>query len=691
MRKAEFARLHEAPRASGKAPANNALSRLSRRFRVRSAWRPALLAGFVVQLMLILFVTAIGLEQLRLTTDGLRSVVNVHMRKQYLAKTMLTSARERSVNLFRMVESTDPFEQDEMRMRFDGNASDFLGARSELMAMPLSSRERDLLELQRRHTRVSVPLQMRVLELLDAGQANKAEALLLREVLPVQDKVLEALAQLERETQSVASAATREADKEYRVARFWMSALSATALLAGLIVTIASMRYASRSSREREHLATHDALTGLPNRMLFMDRLEQALVRAQRHGSVVGVMFIDLDRFKRVNDTLGHDAGDRLLCEVASRLKRAVRAEDVVARLGGDEFVVVVTDLEEAGHILHLVERVRDIVSDPHPISGHELFVNCSIGISFYPADGTDANTLIRKADTAMYHAKDSGGRFQLYDETMNAMAEERLRLETELYHAIENEELVLHYQPQLDLESGRICAVEALMRWNHPDRGMLGPALFLELLEETGEIVNVGRRLLMEACMQAAKWHAAGFGDLQIAVNISGKEFWHEALISGVRDAVEKSGIPPPLLQLELTEGILMQDVDNAQGRIRALKEIGVAVAVDDFGTGYSSLAHLKRFPLDCLKIDRYFIKDIQDAAVNEAFVGSILTLCQGLHLDAVAEGVEDVRQLERLRKLGCKRVQGYLVSRPVPAQQIAGLLARDWLGEFQEQRAIA
>ena len=648
------------------------------------AWQSALLAGFIVQLLLILFVTGIGLEQLRVTTDALKSVVNVHMRKQYLAKTLLTSSRERAVNLFRMVESKDPFELDEMRMRFNGNASDFLGARGELMGMPLSDRERELLELQRRHSRVSVPLQFKVLELLDAGQPRKAEALLLREVLPVQDKALEALTLLERETQRAAAAATREADEEYRVARFWMGMLSIAALLAGLIVTAATLRYVNRASREREHLATHDALTGLPNRMLFMDRLEQALVRAQRHGSMVGVMFIDLDRFKRVNDTLGHDVGDRLLCEVAERLRHAMRAEDVVARLGGDEFVVVVTDLENVGQIVHLVERVQDIVADPHPISGHELFVSCSIGISFYPGDGTDASTLIRKADTAMYHAKGSGGRFQLYDEAMNAMAEERLRLETELYHAIEREELVLHYQPQLDLESGRICAVEALMRWNHPDRGVLGPALFLDLLEETGEIVEIGRKLLVEACRQAAKWHAAGFGDLQIAVNVSGKEFWHQTMIPGVRDALEKSGIPPTLLQIELTEGILMQDVDNALSRIKALKEIGVTVAIDDFGTGHSSLAHLKRFPVDCLKIDRFFIKDIQDTAVNEAFVGSILTLCQGLHLDAVAEGVEDVRQIERLRRLGCKRVQGYLVSRAVPADRIADLLGRDWQDAF-------
>ncbi len=654
------------------------------RFKRAEIWKLALLAGFVIQLFLILFVTAIGLQQLRMTTENLKTVVDVHMRKQNLTKTMVLTARERTLIMFMLTKIDDPFERDQLLLRFREKGSEFVAARLQLLELPLSARERHLIDLHKERIAFAQPIQEEVIELISADFTQDGVDLALRQAIPAQNSVMVLLSRLDEEVHRVAIAASERAYEAHRVARFWMYFLSGIALLVGLVVAAAVLFYSARFSRERERLVTKDTLTGLPNRMLLRDRLEQALARARRRGTLVGVMFIDLDRFKRVNDTLGHDVGDRLLCEVAERLRHAVRAEDVVARLGGDEFVVVVTDLENVGQIVHLVERVQDIVADPHPISGHELFVSCSIGISFYPGDGTDASTLIRKADTAMYHAKGSGGRFQLYDEAMNAMAEERLRLETELYHAIEREELVLHYQPQLDLESGRICAVEALMRWNHPDRGVLGPALFLDLLEETGEIVELGRKLLVEACRQAAKWHAAGFGDLQIAVNVSGKEFWHQTMIPGVRDAVEKSGIPPTLLQIELTEGILMQDVDNALSRIKALKEIGVTVAIDDFGTGYSSLAHLKRFPVDCLKIDRFFIKDIQDTTVNEAFVGAILILCQGLHLDAVAEGVEDVRQIERLRKLGCKRVQGYLVSRAVPADRIADLLGRDWQDAF-------
>jgi EAL domain-containing protein (putative c-di-GMP-specific phosphodiesterase class I) len=265
----------------------------------------------------------------------------------------------------------------------------------------------------------------------------------------------------------------------------------------------------------------------------------------------------------------------------------------------------------------------------------------------------------------------------------MNAMAEERLQLETDLHYALERNEFVFHYQPQINLDTGRIQAAEALIRWNHPEKGLLAPAAFLEMLEETGEIVPVGRILLLAACHQAASWHAAGF-KLEVAVNVSSKEFWHVSLISSVRTALELSGLPPRSLQLELTEGIFMEDIDSAVDRIRELKALGVSIAVDDFGTGYSSLAHIKRFPLDVLKIDRYFVKDLPNAALNRALVSSILALCDGLHLDAIAEGVEDQQQLECLHRLGCRMVQGFLFSPPVPAEQLTALLDKSWHREY-------
>jgi len=334
-----------------------------------------------------------------------------------------------------------------------------------------------------------------------------------------------------------------------------------------------------------------------------------------------------------------------------------------------------------------VVEKTLGVVSEPYRIAERELFSSCSIGVSVYPNDGSDGTSLLKHADTAAFTAKNGGrNRFQLYDAAMNTMAEERLQLETELHYALERDEFLFHYQPKLNLETGRIQGVEALIRWNHPGKGLLSPAVFLELLEESGGIVKVGRTLLRSACFQTASWHAAGFVDLDVAVNISGKEFWHGNLVTDVREALEQSGLPPHSLHLELTEGIFMQDVEAAVSLILALKALGVAVAIDDFGTGYSSLAHLKRFPLDILKIDRYFVKDIPHAPINEALIGSILALCRGLKLGTVAEGVENREQLDVLRKLGCQIVQGYFISRPVPADEIAALLDRDWLREFDQ-----
>ncbi len=658
----------------------NPTARLMRQLQLSPAWKIALLLGFIAQLLLILFVTAIGLNQLAATSKNLGTVVDVHMRKQNLTKVMVVSARERTVNLFRMVESVDPFDRDDLFLQFNHNAEEFIIARADLIKMPLNSRERELLDMQRRFTGVSVPIQNRVVDLLNEN-VHEAETLLVKEAIPAQNKVLEVLSQLDKETQNTAFLASRKAAEAHDVARFWMYALSSVALLIGLIVAAVVVYFANRSSREREHLATHDSLTELPNRMLFQDRLEQALARALRHGELVGVLFIDLDRFKLVNDTLGHAGGDKLICEVAIRLLSAVRAEDVVARLGGDEFVVVITEARKVSQILQAVEKIIALVGQPYEIEGRELFSTCSIGVSVYPNDGVSSDVLIKNADTAMYHAKAGGrNRFQLYDQAMNAMAEERLQLETDLHYALERNEFVFHYQPQLNLKTGKVQALEALLRWEHPQKGLLAPAAFLELLEETGGIIEVGRKLLIDACTQLRVWHDAGFPDLSVAVNISGKEFWHEGLFANVQNALRVSGLPPSCLQMELTEGIFMQDTERATNRIMALKNLGVGVAIDDFGTGYSSLAHLKRFPLDCLKIDRYFVKDLEDAHINEAFISSILALCEGLNLCSVAEGVENSHQLERLRTLGCRVVQGYLVSRPIPAAQVEGLLARDW-----------
>jgi diguanylate cyclase (GGDEF)-like protein len=656
-----------------------------RRIAHPSAWKLALLAGFSTQLLLLVFVTAIGLQQLRMATDNLDQVVDVHMRKQNLIKSMVVAARERSMFILMLSRIEDPVERDKLLVQFSQNGMAFGVARHELLSMPLNDRERELIAQQGQMTSVAQPIQLQVIDLIGADFTEEAEELIIEQAIPAQNKVIGALSLLDAEAQQVALEASRKARVDHDVARRWMYTLSGTALLVGLLVAIFVLYYTTRVGRERERLATEDTLTGLPNRMLFMDRLDQSLIRAKRHNTLVGVMFLDLDRFKRVNDTLGHASGDQLICEVAQRLRATARAEDIVARLGGDEFVVVISDAVEIKHILQVVEKMLAAVALPYRIAERELFCSCSIGISVYPNDGDDSDSLLKNADTAMYHAKSCGrNRFQLYDSEMNAMAEERLQLETDLHYALERNEFVFHYQPQVNLETGRTLGVEALIRWNHPVKGMLAPAVFLDMLEETGDITRVGRTLLKTACQQTASWHAAGFTDLDLAVNLSSKEFWHEGLLPGIQSTLAETGLPPRALQLELTEGIFMEDIDAAVNRIHELKALGITIAVDDFGTGYSSLAHLKRFPIDVLKIDRYFVKDVQDAPVNEALIGSILALSKGLNLGTVAEGVENREQLESLRKLGCQVVQGYLISRPVPAEQVITLLDCDWLQEF-------
>lgn len=470
------------------------------------AWKLALLAGFVVQILLILFVTTIGLQQLRVTTDNLDNVVDVHMRKQSLTKAMVIAARDRTMILLMLTRADDPFERDALLMQFHQKGSAFVAARLALLGMPLGAREQELIARQRQLIAYAQPIQEKAVELLGSNFTQDAADLVLKQVIPAQNNVMAVLSQLDEETQRVALAASRQAHEAHRVARWWMYLLSGAALLLGLCVAAVVLYYATRIGRERERLATQDGLTGLPNRMLFMDRLEQALVRAQRRRTLVGVMFIDLDRFKRVNDTLGHACGDQLIAEVGRRLRDAARAEDTVARLGGDEFVVIVSDAASVGHILQAAEKIRAVLARPYRVGERELFCSSSIGISVYPNDGADPGNLLKNADTAMYHAKGAGrDRFQLYDAAMNAMAEERLQLETELHYALERNEFEFHYQPLLDLETGRIRGLEALIRWNHPHEGVLTPAAFLEMLEETGEIVGVGRKLLAAACRRAA------------------------------------------------------------------------------------------------------------------------------------------------------------------------------------------
>jgi diguanylate cyclase (GGDEF)-like protein/PAS domain S-box-containing protein len=425
------------------------------------------------------------------------------------------------------------------------------------------------------------------------------------------------------------------------------------------------------------HVAQHDVLTGLPNRSLLQDRLGQAVAYANRSGHPVWVMLIDLDRFKFVNDSMGHKAGDVLLMTVAARLRSALRDSDTVARLSGDEFVVILSEHHDEPLSPEIVQRLMDSVAQPVMLGTKEFFVTCSIGVSAYPSDGTPADSLIEHADIAMYRAKKLGrNNFQFYTPAMNEESLERVRIESALRNALERNEFVLHYQPQVDLKTGQIVGMEALIRWKHPELGMVPPSRFVGVAEDTGLIVPIGAWVMRTACAQNKAWQDAGLGRLRVAVNLSARQFGAADLLQDIESILHDTALDPACLELELTESLFMSDVTPAVELLHRMKSLGVNLSIDDFGTGYSSFSYLSRFPIDVLKIDRSFVNDIGHDANDAAIVASIIALAHNLRLSVIAEGVETAEQLDYLRHQGCDEMQGYYFSRPLPAHEFEQLL---------------
>lgn len=423
-----------------------------------------------------------------------------------------------------------------------------------------------------------------------------------------------------------------------------------------------------------QYLATHDGLTGLPNRALFNEILQLAINTSCRYKRKFAVLFIDLDRFKLINDTLGHDAGDLLLKTMSARLTECLRTSDVVARLGGDEFVVLLQEVDEERDVAAVADKILSIVMKPVVLHGQECRVTTSIGICMFPAHAQDEQSLMKNADVAMYRAKDEGkNNYRFYSEDIRSQSLERLALESSLRHAVERQEFFLLYQAKLDLKTGMITGVEALLRWNHPELGVVPPMQFIPLAEETGLIIPIGRWVMAEACRQNVAWQKQGFPSLCMAINLSGCQFADDSLPESIADALEQSGMDPTLLELELTESMVIQHPDRASRLLAAIKSMGVRLAIDDFGTGYSSLAQLKRFPIDTLKVDRSFIRDIPGDAEDKAITKAIIAMGKTLSLTVVAEGVETEEQVEFLRSHACDEIQGFHFSKPVAPESFA------------------
>ncbi|MBV8661462.1 MAG: EAL domain-containing protein, partial [Hyphomicrobiales bacterium] len=448
--------------------------------------------------------------------------------------------------------------------------------------------------------------------------------------------------------------------------------------LVGTAVRLAGLAIERKRAEDRiQHMARHDALTGLPNRAVLSDRLSQALLYSNRYDRWAAVVFVDLDNFKLINDSLGHKAGDELLKTVASRMTSQLRSTDTVVRLGGDEFVIVLFDQPKSPDaIAQTVQKVRAAITAPLVIGGRSLKITCSLGIATYPDDGADADALLAKADAAMYRAKELGrDSFQFYTSELNADAQEAFSLREDLRNAIALSQFVVFYQPQVDLRSGRVFAVEALVRWKHPVRGMLPPAKFIPLAEETGMIVEIGDWVLLEACRQNKAWQALGVPPMTVSVNVSARQWSQTNLAERVAQCLEETGLEAKYLELELTETLIMRDVDRATATMKALQRLGVQLAIDDFGTGYSSLAALKSFPVRRLKIDKSFIRDLADDS-DKALAAAVISLGRRLNLRVIAEGVETESQLSFLRECDCDEMQGFHFSKPVPAAEIDTML---------------
>jgi diguanylate cyclase (GGDEF)-like protein/PAS domain S-box-containing protein len=445
----------------------------------------------------------------------------------------------------------------------------------------------------------------------------------------------------------------------------------------GSVIVFRDVSEARAMARQIAHSAEHDLLTGLPNRLLLIDRMSQGIITAQRHRTQIAALFLDLDGFKHINDSLGHSVGDRLLQSIATRLVSCVGNSGTVGRQGGDEFIVLLSELQRPEDAGTMAIRILAAVAEAHCIDQHELHITTSIGVSVYPDDGSDADTLVKNAEAAMYQAKENGRQsFQFFKPAMNARAVERQSIEEDLRRALQRDEFALYYQPKINLATGKITGAEALVRWKHPTRGLIAPMQFIPIAEDCGLIVPLGKWVLQEACRQARAWVDAGLAPMRMAVNVSAVEFQDRSFLEGLFAILEETRLDPGSLELELTESVIMKRVESTTGILRTLRASGVRVAIDDFGTGYSSLSYLRKFPIDTLKIDQSFVRQIGTGGDDAVIVSAVISMARSLRMQVVAEGVEHQEELDFLRAQRCDDAQGYLFSKPVPASVFVNLL---------------
>ena len=638
-----------------------------------------IVAGFLIVLVLMLTLTIVGLRYVADANQRLRDIAQNNNVKTELATVMHSTLRERALAMHALSIITDPFEKDAEIQRFNSDGANYIQARRRLESMPLTREESDILARIRELTQEAQPVVQEVVEMstFDEDQTEIFEKI--RNVaMPRQRAIAEqvsALVDLQREQTSIA---VRNAETSYAQVRNLMFLLGTAALLLGLAIAWFVSRRVTHQARQLADQAMYDPLTGLANRSLLQDRLEHEIALAAREGTPFGVVLMDLDRFKAVNDTLGHEVGDELLREVGRRLKEAVRGEDTVARLGGDEYVILLHELDELD-VPRVANKILAALDQPFHWQNQSIDLGASLGVSLYPSLCTDPSMLIRCADIAMYVAKRSGRGYELYAPDQERTSRSDLSLKSELREAIQSDQLSLYYQPKIDHGSRRVVGLEALVRWNHPQRGFLAPDKFVPLAEEAGLIGPLTQWVLKTALRQIAQLRAQGHL-LTVAVNLSARNLHDMTLPAAIGRLLAESAVAAELLTLEITESAVMSNPSDGLAILTELDRMGVMLAIDDFGTGYSSLAYLKQLPVDELKIDKSFVMDMEDNDNDAVIVRSTIDLAHNLGLHVAAEGVETEGTWDTLTALGCDRSQGYFMGRPMPVEKL-----QEWLREAE------
>ncbi|MCL5060853.1 MAG: EAL domain-containing protein [Candidatus Thermoplasmatota archaeon] len=631
--------------------------------------------GFVVVLALMVTLSAISLRYVAEANQRLKDIAQNNNVKTELATVMYSALRERALSMHALPILADPFDKDEEVQRFNAQGTLYIRARNRLERMPLNPEESRILARILELTREAQPEVQAVVEMSVFSDDQTEIFDRIRSVaMPRQRAIAEQVSALLDLQRQQTAAAVRNAEASYARVRNLMLGLGALALLTGIAIAGFVSRRVTHQARQLSAQAMYDPLTGLPNRSLLHDRIEHEIERSRRTGTSFGVALMDLDRFKEVNDTLGHSVGDELLREVGQRLKQAIRAEDTVARLGGDEYVVLIHDLDPQG-VPVIADKVLAALDKPFHWQNQSIDLSASLGISLYPSQCTDVSGLLRCADIAMYRAKRTGKGYALYAPDQVNTTRSDLSLKSELREAIQSDQLCLYYQPQVNHRSQRVAGLEALVRWDHPQRGFLGPDHFVPLAEEAGLIGPLTHWVLKTALRQLAALRQQGHA-LTMAVNLSARNLHDMTLPADIHALLAESGVPPEQLTLEITESAVMANPSDGLSILTELDRMGVTIAIDDFGTGYSSLAYLKRLPVDELKIDKSFVTDMEDNENDAVIVRSTIDLAHNLGLKVTAEGVETRGVWDLLSMLGCDSSQGYFMGRPMPVEKLEAWL---------------